>query len=468
MSRIHPGPEVARLRHRAISPYRDEAVPPLTSGWCLPCYEAGAFTLASGPDHTTCLLHRRPLDERAPAGAAFGIRADPPSRRVPRGRAARDPGGPSSGPGRTRRPRTAARARARALARGLARARRRVEDGGYRPHPGWRNFIDADYQVITGQLEALRHIERLVEDEDWRSDKRASWSQILRRLALHMDWETGLISGLTAERLGAAGGRAGRTVSRVLAWARDIGLLVVVETGASAEFLGTERGRTPTYALVAHSRLPAALTTPDRPSALGSSAVEESGDLPISTVGIKPLPGGTRPRPTSHRHSPTYTVPDTPSARNAATLTLLSHLGLGGRQGGRIEIWRARALLKPWWDAGANIAALLHAIEYHPDRPGCRRGDVGRGATDALRIVGARLRPWRGRLGEIPAAAVGQMMRHDAAAAPSRAARPVPLATELLDRPAGSGARLAAREALRVHLDQLRARRTQHTDPGRG
>ena len=65
-----------------------------------------------------------------------------------------------------------------------------------------------------------------------------------------MDWTTGLIAALTAERLGAAGGRAPRTVSRVIAWAREIGLLVVVETGASAEFLGTDHGRTPTYALV--------------------------------------------------------------------------------------------------------------------------------------------------------------------------------------------------------------------------
>jgi hypothetical protein len=33
-----------------------------------------------------------------------------------------------------------------------------------------------------------------------------------------MDWDIGLINGVTAARLGDAGGRATRTVSRVLAW----------------------------------------------------------------------------------------------------------------------------------------------------------------------------------------------------------------------------------------------------------
>ena len=73
----------------------------------------------------------------------------------------------------------------------------------------------------------------LIDDQDWRADKRAAWTAILRQLVCAMDWDTGLVAALTAQRLGAAGARAPRTVSRVIAWARDIGLVVVVEHAAS-------------------------------------------------------------------------------------------------------------------------------------------------------------------------------------------------------------------------------------------
>ncbi|WP_231974595.1 hypothetical protein [Pseudonocardia sp. HH130630-07] len=293
-----------------------------------------------------------------------------------------------------------------------------------------------------------------------------------------MDWETGLITGLTAERLGAAGGRAERTVSRVLAWARDCGLLVVVEPGASAEFLGTDTGRTPTYALVAHSPLPrldAGLTLADEAADeqhgfQGQDTVDESGDLPTTHVSTKPLSGGRRPQlgslPTWHP----YDVPDTAGARNAATLSLITLLGLGGRKGRKIEIWRARALLKQWWEAGATVAGLRHALEYHPDRPDQARGPVTTDARDPLRVMGARLRPWRGRLHEIRAVQIGHMRCTTAPASDcrqppvlQRGARPVvQLDPALLDRPAGRGARQAAREALSEHLRQLREARTGH------
>ncbi|AEA28868.1 hypothetical protein Psed_6792 (plasmid) [Pseudonocardia dioxanivorans CB1190] len=315
--------------------------------------------------------------------------------------------------------------------------------------------------MLTSQPEALQHLARLVDDEDWRTDKRASWSAILRRLVCHMDWETGLITGLTARHLAAAGARAARTVSRVLAWAREIGLLVVVEPGASAEFLGTDTGRTPTYALVTHTPLPhlAGPQHDEQPGTLsaGQSPVEESGDLPTTPVSTKPLTGGRRTHLTSERRWHPYDVPGTPAARNAATLTLLSHLGLGGRRTGKIEIWRARALLKPWWDQGVTVTGLLHALEYHPDRPDHRRGDLTSGARDPLRILGARLRPWHGRLGEIRAVQIGRM-RAGIAAKPTAKVDPA-----LLDRPAGRGARRAAQEALSEHLRHLReARGTQH------
>ncbi|WP_227013417.1 hypothetical protein [Pseudonocardia sp. EC080619-01] len=281
-----------------------------------------------------------------------------------------------------------------------------------------------------------------------------------------MDWDTGLVTGLTLEHLANAGGRASRTVSRVLAWARDCGLLVVVEAGASAEFLGTDTGRTPTYALVTHSPLPQLVTEPhSHTGSPGQTTVDESGDLPTTHVTTKPLSGGRRPQLTSQHQSHPYDVPDTPGARNAATLSLITLLGLGGRKSSKIEIWRARALLKPWWEAGATVAGLRHALEHHPDRPDHLRGPVTTDARDPLRVMGARLRPWRGRLHEIRAVQIGRMRTGHA---PDDRQTPVPhrrtatvvgLDRALLDRPAGRGARQAAREALSEHLRQLREAR---------
>lgn len=60
-----------------------------------------------------------------------------------------------------------------------------------------------------------------------------------------MDWSTGLVTGVTRAHLAARAGVSERTVSRLLAWAYDVELLVCVETGATAEFLGTDRNRSP-------------------------------------------------------------------------------------------------------------------------------------------------------------------------------------------------------------------------------
>lgn len=453
MSRLTPGPDRVRVRHGAIFACPDqEPAPDLNAGWCLPCYEDGAFTLASGPASSTCVLHGGLLTEEAPSSGAFGRRGDAGRHtRAPRGRGFRGPDhGPSTGPGRSTRPSARARSRARALERGRARARRRLRDRTFCPHPGWRNFIAPDYRVVTSQCEAWQHIGRLVDREEWRSDKRHSWTRILRQLVRHMDWDTGLITGVTAERLGAAGQRAPRTVSRVLAWARDVGLVVVVECGASAEFLDSDTGRTPTYALVTRSPGPGDAVTSD------NVPVDETGDLPTSNVGSKPLSGDGRPQLPPRRKWPSHSVPDNPVDRNAATLTVLSHLGLGGRKAPKIEIWRARALLRPWWEAGASVAGVLYALEHHPDRRDRPRGDVAQGARDPLRIIGARLRPWSGRLRELPASAVGHRTSGNE---PARTPPVISVDRSLLDRPAGRAARQAAREALSVHLEQLRQRR---------
>ncbi|ODT98703.1 MAG: hypothetical protein ABS81_27265 [Pseudonocardia sp. SCN 72-86] len=324
-----------------------------------------------------------------------------------------------------------------------------MQDARFQPHPGWRNFVDSDYRVLVSQREAFRYLARRIDDEDWRSDKRRSWTQIFNQLVAHMDWETGLITGVTVDRLAAVGDRAPRTVSRALAWARESGVLVVVECGASAEFLGTETGRTPTYALVTTELLAES-------DAETESPVDESGDLPTSLVGIEPLLRGKRTELTKQPIWPTYAVPSNPQNRSAATSSLIAHLGLDGRKAGKIKIWRARALLKRWWDEGASIGGLLYAVEFHPDRRGKSRGDITSGVKDPIAVLGARLRPWQGRLNELPAHATGHRM--------TVAPRPAEPAVREQVLAAEPGVRRMAREALQQHLYELRQKRRGQTE----
>ena len=437
-------------------------------GWCLPCYEAGFQTLATDVAARQCLIHGGLSDPQSPAQLpgprrpAPRIRAAHRRSRPPRGVAAREPS-----PSGTRRPWRYSHADAQQLVRALAYGRRRaaarLTAGGYAPHPGWRHFIAPGWRVLLDQAEALAVVETLIEDQDWRTDKRAAWTAILRQLVCAMDWDTGLVAALTAQRLADAGGRAPRTVSRVIAWARDIGLLVVVEHAASAEFLGTGRGRTPTYALVTNTPLPqpAPADTAADPteSAQLTPAVDESGDLPESLVGNKPL-NGRRLKPTTpvEPEWPLYRVPETAPERTAAARRLLGRLGLDRGGVSAVPLWRTRALLRPWWDAGACPAGLLWAIDHHPDRPDHHRGDALRGAGDPLRVLGYRLRPWHGRLAQLPPKVVGirgdylaaQQPRPSAATASSPATEPA--------RPP-TAAQRSAQAALRDHLAQLRSRR---------
>jgi hypothetical protein len=387
--------------------------------------------------------------------------------RTPEGPARRAPSRPPYRSGR----RALHHSTARALAYGRRRAVARLHAGTYQPHPAWRHFIQAGWRVLTDQAEALRIVENLVDAQDWRADKRASWLAILRRLVCSMDWSTGLVTALTTERLGQAGDRATRTVSRVLAWARDQGLIAVVEQGASAEFLGAKHGRTPTYALVTNTPLPrrtggdSALALAPSPVSTHSNTqlsrfVDESGDLPASSVKIKPL-NGRRLNPT---HQPPswlgFRVPESPSERTLATQCLLQRLGLD--QGGvsRVPLWRARALLRPWWEAGACPVGLVYAIDHHPDHPHQHRGDAFRGARDPLRVLGHRLQPWRGRLAELPATVRGVYGDYRTKAS---CVRPVggPFTPAETNRPcARAEVRQAARAALDEHLRQLRQQRT--------
>ena len=444
-------------------------------GWCLPCYQVGAFTLALDPAHSECAVHGGLSTPRVAAGPATVWSAPAQRSRLPRGRAARPPAAPSRRPGRLSRTarRALHRSAARALAYGRRRAAARLTACTYQPHPGWRHFIDTGWRVLTDQTETLRLVEDLVDAQDWRADKRTSWLAILRRLVYSMDWTTGLVTALTAQQLGHVGNRSTRTVSRVLAWARDTGLIVVVEHAASAEFLGTGHGRTPTYAFVTNTPAPCSPASPhprqpQRPLSHRNTQltfpVDENGDLPIPDVEIKPL-NGTRldpatPTPTSWL---VYRIPESASERNLATQCLLHRLGLDRRGVSRAPLWRTRALLRPWWDAGASPAGLLWAIHHHPDHPTHHRGDALRSAHDPLCVLGHRLRPWRGRLTQLPLAVTGirgDYQKTPAHTPPTTRRQPPPGNSS---RSAQAAVRQAARAALDQHLRNLQEQRTRRS-----
>ncbi|WP_156934913.1 hypothetical protein [Pseudonocardia spinosispora] len=318
-----------------------------------------------------------------------------------------DRGGAGPGPRGRADAATGTRRREAARRRGRRRAAARIEAGHYRPSPRLEHSLPVIGR-LRDQATALRVVELLVKAQCWRSDRRAAWSTILRHLVHCMDWArgTGLVTAVTARRLGDAGSRSPRTVSRVIAWAVEVGLIVVAEKGASATFLGSSTGRTPTYAfyLPTELELPpvAGLAHPAQPAPCHDPATsaEELGDLPTGQRLVKPL---TRCRPARVASTPwpLFGVPRCAADRGRATLRLLERLGLVGSSG--VVLWRAKAMLAGWWNAGACPAGLLHAVDHHPDQPDRHRGDAFRGARNPLRVLAHRLEPWAGRLAELPA-----------------------------------------------------------------
>lgn len=462
-------PKITPARPDAHAPHAESLASLAGTGWCLPCYEAGSTVLAVDPAKSVCVVHARDAlsgsrsaaADSAPMSLVGSSTGAQRRSRPPRGSAARPPAGRPADRAPILRL-TAARARARGMAYGRRRAAARIAAGRYTPHPGWRHLVAHTHRVLVDQAEALTVVEQLVEDTDWRTDKRTAWSAILRQLVCSMDWTTGLISAVTLTRLGDAGHRAPRTVSRVIAWARDTGLLVVVEHGASAEFLGTDHGRTPTYVLVAaHAAtppLPAVAGPDDDISAQLTGAVEENGGLPLSQVEYQPL-NSQRLEPTKPVEDdwPIYGIPRSAPERTAATRRLIQRLGIDRRGVPGVPLWRARALLLPWWDAGACPAALLWAIDHHPDHPGHHRGDALRGTHDPLRVIGARLQPWQDRLHELPTTLTGQPGNYRTTTPPPGPVLPRP--TPAQPAPGRSPAQLAAIAAWEAHRAQLRARR---------
>lgn len=345
-------------------------------------------------------------------------------------------------------------ARARSLAYGRRRAARRVDAGRFAVHPGWRHRLPEGVVVLRDQALALARLEELVDAELWREDRRAVALSVLRGLVCGMAWDTGLVAGVTRAHLAAAAGCSTRTVSRIVSWAIEAGLVVCVEAGATAEFLGATSNRAPSYVLTAPEGFGGGdnLSVPPKPA-------QSPGD----EFGNPPAYGGQQTSPRqerglNRRHNqdprepwPVYDHATTAAERARAVATFLDRAGLGAR----VPRWRAVAMLGPWFEAGWSVMGLLHAVDHHPDQPNRSRGDAARAARDPLRILGHRLSPWRGRLSDLPTALAAvdgraRRLRTLRSAEADPAARPRP------DRGVASA---TVRAAARAELDQVLLRR---------
>ena len=348
------------------------------------------------------------------------------------------------------------------MAYGRRRAARRVEAGRFAPHPGWRHRVPEGVVVLRDQAAALARLEDLVDRELWRVDRRDVALAVLRGLVCGMAWDTGLVAGVTRAHLAAGAGCSVRTVSRVVAWAVGAGLVVCVETGATAEFLGTTTNRAPSYVLTA----PLDFGVGDRSSVPPKS----SQSLLVEELGNPPACGGWKTSPRQERgldqrHDPkppepwpVYDRADTAYDRARAVATFLDRAGLAGR----VPAWRAVAMLGPWFTTGWSVMGLLHAVDHHPDQPDTSRGDAARAARDPLRILGHRLGPWRGRATELPAALAavdGHTRRARAAAAEAELSNP--RSTPTAARPLTPAATPAVRAAARAELQRVLIRGRQ-------
>lgn len=263
-------------------------------------------------------------------------------------------------------------------------------------HPGWRGRIPQGLVVVTDQPAARELIDRAADAEGWRADRRHIALTVLQTLADAMDWRTGLVTGATREKAAQRAGASPRTVSRVIAWASRVGLLVCVEKGATAAFLGTRSNRAPAYVFVSPSGMP--IPRPRRVA--DDQGVDEIGNPPASCVSTQTLVREGAKRTSQKRRAwPSRDRARDARERSAATRTLLERAGVR-----RVPAWKASAMLARWWRAGWSVAGVLYAIDHHPDRPGEPRGDAIRGARDPLAVIGHRLAAWAGREGELPTA----------------------------------------------------------------
>lgn len=278
---------------------------------------------------------------------------------------------------------------------------RRVAGRDFRPPRHWRRQVPDDLVVLTDQGEALAHIRDAVTFQGWRADRETHTLAVLEALVHVMDWDTGVVSGRTRADLAHRAQVTTRTVTRILAWAIEAGLLVCIERGVSARFLGLEHGRAQSYVITAPMPAPAAedevpmtsdndLDVPPPGPYVGRSSPKRK-----QTRGEELSPQRRRPAPWPWRDAP-----GSPTDRGRAAERAFDHIGLpAGLRG------HGRGLLTEWWDAGCCVAGIVYMLGNSPDDPSGTppRCGVLFKARDPLAVIGGRLKKWRGRLDDLPA-----------------------------------------------------------------
>jgi hypothetical protein len=327
-------------------------------------------------------------------------------------------------------------------------------------HPGWRGRVPTAMEVVTDQSTALSRIVELIDAQLWSPRQRREWTAMLSAMVHAMDWHTGLVVGVSRDRLAQLTGRSVTTVSRLWAWAEGEGLLARVEEGASREWLGTAEHRTAAFVFVRPRRHisvgPPSVEDSSFPQL--TTPVDQNGNPPASCVTTNPLERLNHSQSTYRGPWATFAIPSTPSQRQAAATLYLNRAGLGGT---RIDARRLHGLLKPWWTAGICVAGLFWMLDHHPDEPEKTRGDAVRGARDPVAVIGSRLAPWAGRTSELPSAVQGRRGDYQAAQQ-ARLQHRLTRAHTTAALPhcptAGADVRAAAQAALRAHLEHLRTR----------
>ena len=366
----------------------------------------GIYTLAAtdpgSPNGQLCLFHTSPV-RSGPVRTRVGSGPDQSPSRSNRNRCNRARSGRSLSPSLVR---SRALRRSAGMVYGRRRARDRVRSGRFEVHPGWRGRLPDGVEIVAEQAAALQRITELIDAELWCPRQRREWTVMLSAMVWAMDWRTGLITGVSREHLAATVGRSVRSVSRMWRWAHDTGLLIRVEEGASAQWLGTRRNRSASFVLVdsAGTQASRQAARDSQESAQLTGFVEQSGNPPVSYAEIDPLRRNNHSQKTATDRWLWRRIPETPSQRRAAATELLRRTGLEARG---VDPRRVHGLLLSWWDAGASPAGLLYMLDHHPDHPHLRRGPAFDGARDPLAVMGYRLAPWTARLTELPPTAQG-------------------------------------------------------------
>ncbi|MCU1613970.1 MAG: hypothetical protein JWO98_1510 [Frankiales bacterium] len=335
-------------------------------GFCLTCRNNGQITLAADPvAGTACTTHLRDPGHQLATAAVDS---------VPVGWLGYAPGAvrpASTAPGpkrpRRRRPRRRNRPWAAIPDRVRERLQKRVRrpNGRFTPRFITAADIPAGVRVMLDPAAALEAFDTHPATSMWRCDRHRNWRAVWQALTYRIDWRTGGITTTHAQLSAAATDLLGESISvgtvrRVIAWARAADLLYVVEPGASAQVLGTDVNRAPTYAILAPMPVDELAHPPDPRSgdvtAVDGSLRNDGQDQQQEGVRRRSHPSQRPRQPFEMRRAPRSAAEQRDAAHTLRSIAGWSDIGDE----------QARRILARWFGAGWCLQALVHAIDQAP------------------------------------------------------------------------------------------------------